>query len=172
MLGHLPYARRRVTAVIPPIVSPSEMTSNNRTSMYQLITVPAPWMASEGWRRDPMTAEAEGAPEVSDLSRPDADASGPLEREEATIADPELMTLWIEPSAVGTDETGQSLIGMALRGRWGLFGTGLGDEDDQWWAFKAKDCEYRRQAVKHARRTDRSYRRSSRSMVQSLRPTP
>jgi hypothetical protein len=36
-----------------------------------------------------------------------------------------------------------SLVGMALRGRWGLFGTKPDMPEQSWWAFRCKDCESR-----------------------------
>jgi hypothetical protein len=135
MLGHIPYARRRISSVTGPLDDKSDF----RASMYKVVTVPAPWVASEGWRRNPSAGgpgDHNGLEQIEPLG-----PVGPLEREEATIADPEELILWVEKAAVGGDESGQSLVGMGLRGRWGLFGPSLENRPGQWWAFKSKDCK-------------------------------
>jgi hypothetical protein len=133
LLEYIPYARRRITEVLFP-------TSNVGKPAYLsqlccVMTVPSPWTEAEGWRRSPLAGT-----DHEDEALPDADV-GPLELEEATMEDPSRLAIWIERSALGDDSTGHSLVGMALRGRWGLFGIASGEEGDQWWAFRSKDCK-------------------------------
>lgn len=160
MLGHIPYARRRITSVIAPLAASSLGATDFRASMYQIVTVPSPWVASEGWRRTP-SADTSGDFAETTQIQSDLGLVDPLEREQATIVDPMEIVLWVEASAVGQDVSGQSLVGMALRGRWGLFGSSYGHGPGQWWAFKAKDCEWGRLAANGMMRDSDLCRRAS-----------
>lgn len=126
LLGHIPYARRRVTAVLPSLSDPSLPAFQRR--LYRLITVPAPWTEAEAWRRlstDKRQSENDNF-------------QNPLEGEETTIAEPDELAIWVESDAIPEGQADR-LVGMGLRGRWGLFGAG---QDEAWWAFTTKDCEY------------------------------
>lgn len=148
LLEYIPYARRRITEVLLP--APVDGKPLYLSKLCCIVTVPSPWTEAEGWRRSPL-ARHEHEDGVSSV----ADHVGPLELEEATIEDPPQLAIWMEQSALGDDSTGQSLIGMALRGRWGLFGTVSEESRDQWWAFKSKDCELSDSF--HLMRTDYRY---------------
>lgn len=132
MTGYLPFARRIITSVHPP--SPSARFP----SLYGLDTAKAPWTADEGWRR--MVQEVPD--EDADFDDDDADTSSittdsfGLEKEKATVEEPELMTIWCDLS--GVQEKGH-VAGCGLRGRWALMQP---EEGDAFWVFKAKDCEY------------------------------
>jgi hypothetical protein len=133
LLQYIPYARRRITEV-----SFQAVDTGRPAYLSQLccvMTVPSPWTEAEDWRRSPLAGT-----EHDDESLPHADV-GPLELEEATMEDPPRLAIWIERSALGDDLTGHSLVGMALRGRWGLFGTATEEKGTQWWAFRSKDCK-------------------------------
>lgn len=137
MLGQIPYARRLVTAVLPPSEEPTGPAFQR--VFCRLVTVPAPWNDAEGWRRQTLL------PIVSDetdfLDSSDPTNSEVLEGELETITEPEELVIWVEPEAIqGEGGATLDVIGMGLRGRWGLFGTV--DGIHSWWAFKAKDCEY------------------------------
>lgn len=133
LLEYIPYARRRITEVVFPISDAGKPAY--LSELCCVMTVPASWTEAEGWRRSPLAGTVN-----EDEAWPDTDV-GPLELEEATMEDPSRLAIWIERSALGSDSTGSPLVGMALRGRWGLFGLASGGKDDQWWAFKSKDCE-------------------------------
>ena len=136
MLGHLPYARRLVTAVLSPSGDPTGPAFQH--TLHRIVTVPAPWNEAEGWRRQKLPPIA---PDASDTSGPISSAD--LEGELATVTEPEELILYIEPEALqGEGGSTLDVVGMGLRGRWGLFGTA--DGTHSWWAFKAKDCEYQR----------------------------
>lgn len=132
MSGYLPFARRIITSVHPP--SPSARFP----SLYALDTAKAPWTADEGWRR--MVQEIPD--EDADFDDDDADTSSVttdsfgLEKEKATVEEPELMTIWCDLS--GVQEKGH-VLGCGLRGRWAMMQP---EEGDAFWVFKAKDCEY------------------------------
>jgi hypothetical protein len=139
LLEYIPYARRRITEVLFPtselIPAPDAGKPAYLSQLCCVMTVPSPWTEAEGWRRSPLAGT-----DHEDEALPDADV-GPLELEEATMEDPSRLAIWIERSALADDSTGHSLVGMALRGRWGLFGIASGKEGDQWWAFRSKDCK-------------------------------
>lgn len=133
MLGHIPYARRLITAVLPPLEISTGPKFQQR--FHRLVTAPAPWNDAEGWRRQTLP------PIVSEnADTPDPSASGVLEGELATIAEPNELTIWVESEALqNPDGTIHDVVGMGLRGRWGMFG--MKDGSHSWWAFKAKDCK-------------------------------
>jgi len=132
LLEYIPYARRRITEVVFPI---PDAKPTYLSQLCYVMTVPSPWTEAEGWRRSPLAST-----EHDHEALPDADV-GPLELEEATIEDPSQLAIWIERSALGDDPSGHSLVGMALRGRWGLFGTASEDQGNRWWAYRSKDCK-------------------------------
>jgi hypothetical protein len=134
LLEYIPYARRRITKVLPP--QPDARRPAYTSQLCCIVTVPSPWTEAEGWRRCPL-AQSEHETDVP----ADVEDAGPLELEEATVEDPARLTIWIERSALGNDSTGQSLVGMALRGRWGLFGNASEGNRNQWWAFRSKNCK-------------------------------
>lgn len=142
LLEYIPYARRRITKVLPP--APDAGDPTYLSQLCRIVTAPSPWTEAEGWRRSPLTGK-----EHEDSAMHDAAEAGPLELEGATMEDPALLEIWIERSALGDDCTGQSLIGMALRGRWGLFGIASKEASDRWWAFRSKNCESLYMARRH-----------------------
>lgn len=132
MLGHIPYARRLITAVLPTNAAAAGPTF--KRLFCGLVTVPAAWSDAEGWRRQTLPLAHSDSTEVDESVD-----NGPLERETATLPDPDELILWIEPDVLhGQRGISDEVVGMALRGRWGHFGDELGR--DSWWAFKAKDC--------------------------------
>ncbi|OCF44367.1 hypothetical protein I317_01812 [Kwoniella heveanensis CBS 569] len=140
LVHYIPYARRRVTSVLPPLqAGPGVPVYATRS--YRLITVPAPWSPEEKWRAHKPRFDDE----VSDEdANDDADEEAPLDldQERASIEEPAELTVWVEKQAV-PDAIVPKLVGMGLRGRWGLMGrSGEDDQSDysQWWTFKAKDC--------------------------------
>ncbi len=141
MIEYLPYARRRISRVLPPC-TPSPDTPAYATKLIRVITVPAPWTPEEKWRsHQRFKDEASDEEEVDDGVF--EDAVGPLEKEVATILEPEELVIWIEAAALGGRADLSTLVGMGLRGGWALFGKQSSlSEGDRWWAFKAKDCRY------------------------------
>lgn len=134
--GHLPYARRRISAVIPPATA-SPFFSSTARCHWRLVTVKAPWTAAEKWRGSKLLFEDDF--DGTDSTDGDSISLDALEGEQATIAEPNELDIWIEGEALQTLKGGpQAAIGMGLRGRWGLMGTC----EATWWAFKAKDCMY------------------------------
>ena len=139
MLGHIPYARRLVTAVLPPLTDIDGPAFQQQ--LRRLVTVSAPWNEAEGWRRQtlPPAAVPHSSNSSGSLDSLALEATEPLEGEIATISEPAELILWLEPGLLEEGKI-RDLVGMGLRGRWGLFGTEDGRQS--WWAFKAKDCEY------------------------------
>jgi hypothetical protein len=134
LLEYIPYARRRVIEVLPSALG--QGNAPHLSDLCCLVTVPSPWVEAEGWRRSPLGSNAR----PDDETPPAIEDSSPLECEPATIEDPPRLNIWVEQSVLGNDSSGRSLIGIALRGRWGLFGSSK-DSEAQWWAFRSKDCE-------------------------------
>ena len=102
-----------------------------------LITAPAPWTDDEAWRR--ISYNPNDNHSTADL---DVDvAAGPLETESATMNEPDSLIIWVEASALTTLQPEQ-LIGMGIRGRWGLFGRAGAEEEpySKWWCVELKDC--------------------------------
>lgn len=134
LLQYIPYARRRVVEVLPSAADDGKAA--HFSDLCCLVTVPSPWVKAEGWRRMPLGNNDQ----PSDEAAYDMEDVSPLECEVATIDDPDRINVWVERSVLGNDSSGQSLIGIALRGRWGLFGSAK-DAEAQWWGFRSKDCE-------------------------------
>ncbi|WVF69039.1 hypothetical protein IAT40_003813 [Kwoniella sp. CBS 6097] len=139
IIHYLPYARRRITSVLAPVAAGPGVPTY-ATQCYRLITAAAPWSPEEKWR----THKPQFEDEVSDENANDGsdeDASLDLDQERATIEEPAELTIWVEKQAL-PEEIMPKLVGMGLRGRWGLMGrAGDNGESDhtQWWTFKAKD---------------------------------
>lgn len=133
LLDHIPYARRRITEVVVP--GPSVDKPAYLSQLCCILTVPSPWTEAEGWRRSPRADHPTDDEGLSDAG------DGPLELELATVEEPEQLAIWVERSVLVDDPSGQCLIGMALRGRWGLFGDPSNGEGNKWWAFKSKNCK-------------------------------
>ncbi|RXK40311.1 hypothetical protein M231_02425 [Tremella mesenterica] len=132
MLQHLPYSRRRIVDVLPPM-EPSAITPPYASGLLRLVTAPAPWTKEEGWRRSRMEDTLEVDPEPQD------EGVGPLEREKPTIEEPAEIIIWAEPEKLA-GLMREDILGMAIRGRWALFGS---QEPTmplrQWWAVKLQD---------------------------------
>ncbi|WVR06546.1 hypothetical protein IAU60_003577 [Kwoniella sp. DSM 27419] len=137
MLDYLPYSRRKITHILPPLESDSAEPSF--TSLcHRLVTVPAPWTPDEKWRtsRVPDELILQDDPQVSDPGEADFD------KEQSTMTEPEELTIWVELESLAKENIPHHrLVGMGLRGRWGRLG--LPDTDtfapQQWWMFQAKD---------------------------------
>lgn len=99
-----------------------------RSQLFRVVTEFAPWNDAEGWRRHSYSDPTHDQYELSQVN--------PLEGDATSIEEPDRLDIWLEPGACSED--GRELVGMALRGRWALFGVG---DSKQWWAFKAKDCQ-------------------------------
>lgn len=124
--GYIPFSRRRISAILPPLV---EGSLAFQSLLWRVITTKAPWTDAEAWRRI-MPIEDDDSDDGISSSRTTID----LERETATIIEPETLTLWCDLEDVRFRD---NLVGAGLRGRWGLFGSG----DMEFWTFKPKDCE-------------------------------
>ncbi|KAK8858805.1 hypothetical protein IAR55_003035 [Kwoniella newhampshirensis] len=135
LIHYIPYSRRRIVAVLPPVVDTAAPPYSTRC--HRLVTVPAPWTAEEKWRVHPAHFEDESLDDDADAS-----ANFDLDDEHATIDEPDEIIIWVESSLLSQNfPTVGKLIGMGLRGRWGLMGAkSVGHtEYHQWWTFKAKD---------------------------------
>ncbi|WRT68005.1 uncharacterized protein IL334_004980 [Kwoniella shivajii] len=94
----------------------------------------APWTAEEKWRAQRPRSD-DGLDEDEAESPP-----LPLDQEQATVAEPEEIVLWVESRGFNQQPAlADRLIGAGLRGRWGLMGLKDGSSHGQWWAFKVKD---------------------------------
>lgn len=128
--GYVPYSRRRVVQVRPPVTA-GKAAHPHEKLFWQIDTVAAPWTPEEKWRYIPPI-------EISDSDDDDSSTADELEleKEVATVDEPETLTIFCDlPGIVDP----LSLVGAGLRGRWALFGV---NDEYKWWAFKAKDCEY------------------------------
>lgn len=129
-LNYLPYARRRVVAVLAPdtdSLGPAFMKTH-----YRLRTVPAPWTEEEQWRERRQRFDEDEEEEESE-----GDAAAPVfEQEEATTPEPDELDVWIDPKAIDMTTT-DWILGMALRARWAE----VGDDEFRWWIVKLKDCK-------------------------------
>lgn len=125
MTGYIPFARRQVSAVRPP--------SNDKFKLHQLDTIKAPWTSEEGWRR--IVADDDGDLDDDDASSVTTE-SFVLEKEKATLEEPDVLTIYCDLSGIKEDH----VVGCGLRGRWALFKPVEGD-GEAFWVFKAKDCE-------------------------------
>ncbi|WVQ96553.1 hypothetical protein IAU59_003658 [Kwoniella sp. CBS 9459] len=139
LIHYLPYSRRSIISVLPP-VEPGPGVPTYASQCYRLVTTPSPWSPDEKWRaHKPLFDD-----EVSDddaIEGEEEDVPLELDQEQPTIEEPAQLTVWVEKQAI-PNEIVSKLVGMGLRGRWGLMGR-AGDEDGsnhtQWWTFKAKD---------------------------------
>lgn len=138
MFGHIPYARRRITAVFPS-TSGSDNPPFER-ELLRVVTEKAPWTDDEGWRRQKMPAKVDLDGAATEESNGEL---GPLEREASTADEPDNLDIWVERVPLGLADP-YHLVGMALRGRWGLFGP---SKEQCWWAFKVKGCESWRRTI-------------------------
>jgi hypothetical protein len=127
MTGYLPFARRQITAVRPPSVD------STFPALSALDTIKAPWTSDEGWRR--LVPDDDGDFDDDDSSSVTTESFA-LEKEKATVVEPEVLTIWCDLTAVADKE---HVVGCGLRGRWALFKP---DEGEAFWVFKAKDCEF------------------------------
>ncbi|WWC96342.1 hypothetical protein V866_003209 [Kwoniella sp. B9012] len=136
LIQYIPYARRRVVSVLPPI-SEGPGVPAYATRCHRLVTAPAPWTAKEKWRTHNRFHTDDSNDDEEDSA---CDEFNPLDQEVATVDEPDRLIIWVED--LGEDPSlVDKLVGMGLRGRWGLMGHKNGSESDftQWWAFKAKD---------------------------------
>jgi hypothetical protein len=102
--------------------------------MHRLVTGQAPWSDAEGWRRQTLPSIDLDSPDTAESHDPKV-----LEGEPATITEPDEIILWVDSEVLqGESGATRDIVGMGLRGRWGLYGTL--DGCHSWWAFKAKDC--------------------------------
>ncbi|WWD18696.1 hypothetical protein CI109_103150 [Kwoniella shandongensis] len=127
LIHYIPYARRRIVAVLPPL--PANQGPTYTSQCYRILTVPAPWTSEEKWRVH--------LPALDDqASDDDADSSEfALDQEQSTIDEPDELLVWVECSSLpkGLIEN-DKLVGMGLRGRWGLMGIqGDTGKHSQWW---------------------------------------
>lgn len=129
MLGYVPFSRRKVTAVHDP--NADAAPGSLESMFWRVDTVAAPWTIEENWRHVQIVEYSDSDDETSSLNT----SVEELEKENATIAEPNVLTIFCDLSGFSRPE---SLVGCGLRGRWALFGT---DDGEKWWAFKAKDCE-------------------------------
>lgn len=141
LLHYIPYARRKIIKVLPPRCNKSEPLYTR--TLWRLVTAPAPWTPDEKWRERRPRFEREASDDdgsASDDARMDLEA--------ATLEEPDELTIWVEKGIIHFDD-GDTLTGMALRGRWAQFGSS--DLNEAWWSFKAKDCKFTPRGVSHHR---------------------
>ncbi|ORY30580.1 hypothetical protein BCR39DRAFT_528993 [Naematelia encephala] len=124
LLEYIPFARRRISRILE---LPTERSPTFGTTLWPILTVPAPWTSSEKWR-----VHHAGNTALEDLDNKVNSPKLDLEKEVPTIPEPNEIVLWVEAQAVNPD-----LVGMALRGRWAMMGTE--DRTASWWCFKPKD---------------------------------
>ncbi|WWC62823.1 uncharacterized protein I303_105421 [Kwoniella dejecticola CBS 10117] len=143
LVGYIPYSRRRITAILPPT---NTFCGGPSFAMkcYRLVTVPAPWTPNEKWRNRYPTLHHDAQSDSEESSGPiDGDISSmPLDLEVPTVEEPPELAVWLDSKIFDEDpDIAERLIGVGLRGRWGLMGRKDGSEEDlsQWWTFKAKD---------------------------------
>jgi hypothetical protein len=138
VLHNIPYLRRRVTEVLPPL-EPSPGTPFFMTRLHRIVTEPAPWTPEEKWRvhrRQPDEAVQQ------DDDDDDEEGTHPCraesEEEAASTDFSGSITIWANVEEYGASK--DALIGIGLRGRWAM----MGPRDAQanaWWTFQPKDCE-------------------------------
>lgn len=137
MLGYIPYSRRKVTSLSLPMLDRSVDEPAFMHKLHRLTTVAAPWTPEERWRSPAEVGDSDG--EDDDVGENGSEQEVfELEKEEATITQPETIDIWFEADQFPGDA--KSLVGAGLRGRWALMGVAGGK---QWWTYKAKDCESR-----------------------------
>lgn len=134
MQGYIPYSRRKIIQVLPPVAaSPGQPAF--MAALYRLVTVAAPWTPEECWRARSPNIDSDDDVNEDDFDGDDREMFA-LEKESATIEEPEKIELWCEAEQFSGDI--QCVVGAGLRGRWALMG---GPQGPQWWIFKAKDCK-------------------------------
>lgn len=130
----IPFDRRRVTAVFPPN-APSDGAPAFTTRYHRFRTVPTPWSEEEGWKgRAPHKAAGDNTLDGNEHVSP---GGVPFEQEKDTCPIPAELDVWVDCEGI-EDFDPQCVVGMGLRARWAQIGT----EDQKWWIFKLKDCEY------------------------------
>lgn len=129
---YLPFARRVITAVLPPPSSEPGLGCIE-TTLWRLVTEPAPRRADERWR----TPRPRFRDEYEDEELSNTLVMTGFEKEAATAPEPMHLTLHVELDEEMQTDVGR-LVGMGLRGRWGYV------EDARttkgWWILKLKDC--------------------------------
>jgi hypothetical protein len=130
IIDYIPYSRRRIISVHSPDILTAD-AKGVLADLWRLTTVPAPWTPEERWR-----AHQSRFPQEDDIDTERDFDIGPLEKEEATILEPDKLDIWAQGShELDWDEC----LGMALRGRWASIGC-KGNIGRSWWIYKAKDC--------------------------------
>lgn len=143
ILEYIPYARRSVSAVLPPL-APSPGQPKYASRLHRVVTVPAPWSVEEKWRAPRPRLNDEGSSDESvDHDEEYGEDVGLLEKEDATLEEPNELVIWVEGDEFCEGADLDKVIGMGLRGRWALMGKSERAKDHEaWWTFKAKDCSF------------------------------
>ena len=113
LIHYIPYARRRVSAFLPPLHS-TDSALRFKTRSVRPVTVPVPWTPEEKLRvHRARFAEAESCSTNEDDTDP-----GPanLEKETATNNEPSELEIWVDSSSFQGLQP-DSIVGMGLRGR-------------------------------------------------------
>jgi hypothetical protein len=135
LLHHIPYSRRRIESIHPPAGDAAALPRFMQL-LWRIDTSPAPWTPEERWK--PRRSRFHDELSDDDSEEPNV---GPLEREEATLIEPDNLSIWVEADDLN-GHAADRYIGQALRGRWAMMGVDHDDHPGQWWTFKAKDCKY------------------------------
>lgn len=141
LLQYLPYARRRISAVLPPL-PPSPNRSTYAHKLHRIVTVPAPSTSEEKWRVYSRQFDGNSAEEDDNQSGIYEDDARRFEAEDATVKEPEELVIWVEGEISDSQMDLKRFVGIGLQGRWAMMGKGsAGEGANQWWSFEAKDCK-------------------------------
>lgn len=137
MKEYLPFARRRVARILPPVADLNSGFPGLEAEMYRLVTVPAPWTTEEKWKAPLGSSRLSTQSEVDPYAPViDPAVAAAFDEEVATMDEPENLAILVEADALDPKRLGD-YIGMGLRGRWGFVGEA--EATSGWWIFKAKD---------------------------------
>lgn len=134
MLGYVPFSRRKVASILPPLAAAPGQPKFMHT-LHRLVTVAAPWTSEERWRAK--SAKLSNSDDDEDDVVDEDIEPFTLEKEHATIEEPDTLEIWFEADQFAAGLR-QSIVGVGMRGRWAFMDMQGGH---QWWTFKAKDCE-------------------------------
>jgi len=134
VLEYYPSSRRKICRVLPPIAQ-SSTTPIYASTLYRLVTVPAPWTEEEQHLR--LNGFGGGLQFRSIKSEI---ALNPVKEEVSKDLEPAEIVLWVSREAFGAGPAdGSQLVHCALRGHWFLLGTQSSAQLDSWWCFVAVD---------------------------------
>lgn len=139
LINYIAFGRRIVTAVIPPEKNDGPTF---KSTFYRLRTAPAPWSIDERWREPGamVRSDIERDAEQDEPESPEVHELPTFELEEDTIAEPDVIDIWVNGNELGIEGDGSWLVGLGLRARWAQIGV---DEERSWWIARLKDCKFR-----------------------------